>query len=105
MASSTYTCAVLACRKLLMHIAVEKGAQEGKRFVEYVAHLVDAGYAPPGSEPWVKHVKDRGNEANHVIVHMDREAAEELVSFLELLMTFVYELPARTPGAGTADMS
>lgn len=28
-----YTAAVLSCRKLLMHIAVSKGAEEGKSFI------------------------------------------------------------------------
>jgi hypothetical protein len=33
------TSAVLTCRKILMHIAVEKGAAEGQTFVAYVDHL------------------------------------------------------------------
>src|SRR4051812_42542845 len=33
---SAYTSAVLACRKLLMNIAVAQGADEGKTFMEYV---------------------------------------------------------------------
>jgi hypothetical protein len=33
---SAFTSAVLTCRKLLMHLAVEKGAQPGKSFLEYV---------------------------------------------------------------------
>ncbi|MBN2910759.1 hypothetical protein JQC72_14760 [Polycladomyces sp. WAk] len=31
-----YTAAVMLCRKLLMHIAVEQGAEEGKSFKHYV---------------------------------------------------------------------
>ncbi len=42
-----YTAAVLLCRKMLMNIAVQEGAKEGKRFVEYVSYLSDSGYIPP----------------------------------------------------------
>jgi hypothetical protein len=34
--AGAYTAAVLACRKILMHTAVDKGPDEGKSFVEYV---------------------------------------------------------------------
>jgi hypothetical protein len=33
---NAFTSAVLSCRKLLMNIAVEQGADEGKYFIEYV---------------------------------------------------------------------
>ena len=38
-----YTAAVLLCRKILMNIAVNKGADEGKRFIEYENYLSDEG--------------------------------------------------------------
>jgi len=38
---NAFTSAVLTCRKLLMHLAVEKGAPEGKSFLEYVEYLSD----------------------------------------------------------------
>ena len=40
-----YTLSVLACRKLLMHIAVSKGADQGKNFVYYVEYLSDKNYS------------------------------------------------------------
>jgi hypothetical protein len=43
---SVFTSAVLACRKLLMNIAVAQGADEGKKFIEYVDFLADEGYVP-----------------------------------------------------------
>ena len=36
---SAYTAAVLCCRKLLMHIAISKNADENKSFVYYVEYL------------------------------------------------------------------
>jgi hypothetical protein len=78
-----------------MHIAVERGAPTGKDFVSYVKFLVDNHYAPPGSEPWVDKIRSSGNEANHEIDIKTRDEAEELVSFVEMLLKFIYEFPAR----------
>src|SRR5262249_31718528 len=38
-AEGCYTAATLCCRKLLMHIAVAKGAKPGESFASYVEHL------------------------------------------------------------------
>lgn len=78
-----------------MHIAVSQGAEEGKRFVEYVNFLSDKGYLPPGSKNWVDHIRQKGNEANHEVAIMSRYDAEELISFCELILRFLFEYPAR----------
>lgn len=90
-----YTAAVLACRKILMHIAVERGAEEGLSFLSYVTYLSDRGYVPPDGKDWVDHIRNKGNEANHEIVHMSREDADDLITFTEMLLRFIYEFPAR----------
>lgn len=95
MSASAYTAAVLLSRKLLMHIAVSKTADASKPFAYYVEYLVTKNYAPAGSDEWVKHIKDKGNEANHEIVLMGKEDAEELIIFLGMLMKFIYEFPER----------
>lgn len=94
---SSYTASVLACRKLLMNIAVNKGADEGWRFVQYVEHLADKGFIPPDGKEWVDYIRKRGNEANHQIVLMEREDAEALISFVEMLLRFIYEFPSKIP--------
>lgn len=91
----SYTAAVLACRKILMHIAVDKNAKEGLSFVKYVDHLADNGYVPPDGKDWVDHIRKRGNEANHEIVVMERTDADDLLTFTEMLLRFIYEFPAR----------
>lgn len=93
--SNAFTASVMCCRKLLMNIAVSKGDKEGKRFVQYVEYLDINHYTPPNSEEWVKHIKDQGNEANHEIKMKEREDAEELITFLEMLLKFDYEFPER----------
>jgi hypothetical protein len=92
--AGTYTSAVLACRKLLMHIAVAKGAPEGQQFIQYVEFLDTNHYIPPGAHDWVDHIRQKGNEANHEIVIMDKTDAEDLISFSEMLLKMMYEFPA-----------
>lgn len=56
MSVSCYTASVLCCRKILMHIAVEKGAKLSDPFVKYVEHLATANYIPPDAKIWVDHI-------------------------------------------------
>jgi uncharacterized protein DUF4145 len=96
-AGGAYTAAVLTCRKILMHIAVEKKAKEGLTFLDYVNHLAASGYVPPDGKVWVDYIRKRGNEANHQIVLMDRIDAVALVGFVEMLLRLIYELPSMVP--------
>lgn len=92
-----YTAAVMVCRKMLMHIAVEKGAKERLNFYRYVVWLADNNYVPPDGKDWVDYVRTRGNDANHEIALMEQEDAEALVRFVEMLLRFVYEFPQLVP--------
>jgi len=94
MQAGSFTAVVLACRKLLMHIAVSKGAKAGESFVFYVDYLADNNFIPPDARDWVDHIRKRGNEANHEIVIMERADAEELVTFSEMLLKLIFEFPA-----------
>lgn len=89
-----YTASVLACRKLLMHIAVAKGANPGETFIKYVEYLAANHFIPPDAKDWVDHIRQRGNEANHEINIMARADAEELIVFSEMLLKLIYEFPA-----------
>jgi hypothetical protein len=90
-----YTACILTCRKLLMHVAVEKEAPENISFLQYVEYLSKKHYIPPNGKDWVDHIRTRGNEANHEIVIMSKEDAFELLSFIEMLLKFIYEFPTR----------
>ena len=94
---NSFTAAVLTCRKLIMHIAVDKGAEEGKRFIEYVNYLNNAGYVPPDGKDWVDHIRSKGNEANHEIVIMSKDDALDHIAFIEMLLKFFYRFPSRIP--------
>jgi hypothetical protein len=98
-----YTASVLACRKILMNVAVQTGAAEGLSFIHYVEYLSANGYVPPNGKGWVDHIRKKGNEATHEIVAKSHDEARELLSFVEMLLKFVYEFPARIvpPPTGT----
>jgi hypothetical protein len=92
--AGAYTAAVLCCRKLLMHIAVSKGAASGDTFINYVQFLADKNFIPPDAKDWVDHIRKKGNEANHEIAIMSKDDAEELLSFCEMLLKVIFEFPA-----------
>jgi hypothetical protein len=98
-AADAPTASVLAPRKLLMNIAVSKGAQEGKQFVEYVEYLAEKGYVPPDGRGWVDHIRSKGNEANHKIALMTHTEAKELIDFSEMLLKLIFDFPGRLPGS------
>jgi len=96
-AIGSYTSSVLTCRKLLMNISVAQGAKEGGTFISYVEHLAQNGFVPPNGRGWVDHIRSKGNEANHEIKLMTKTEADELISFSEMLLKFVYEFPNKVP--------
>jgi hypothetical protein len=91
------TSATLALRKLLMHVAVEKGAPAGQTFQQYVSFFETEQLVPVGAKTWVDHIRKKSNEANHEIVTIGRADAEELLVFSEMLLKLVYEFPNRLP--------
>ena len=82
---------------MLMNIAVEQGAAEGLKFIEYVSFLSDKGFVPPNGKHWVDHIRKKGNEATHEIAIMVEQDAKELVTFVEMLLRFIYEFPNMVP--------
>ncbi len=92
--AGAYTAAVLCCRKLLMHIAVAKGAKPGEPFAAYVDFLEANHHISPDAKEWVDHIRTKGNEANHEIVLATQTDARDLVSFCEMLLKTMFEFPA-----------
>jgi len=92
-----HTSSVLSCRKLLMNIAVEKRAKTGESFLYYVEYLAENGFVPPNGKGWVDHIRKKGNEATHEIALMEKEDAEDLIVFAEMLLKFIFEFPQRIP--------
>ena len=92
MSVNAFTAAELICRKILMHIAVDKGATEGDTFVAYLSHLEREGYVTPPMRGWVTLIKDHGNNATHKLASPDKQRAESTVMFTAELLRLVYEM-------------
>ncbi|MCL5104510.1 MAG: DUF4145 domain-containing protein [Armatimonadetes bacterium] len=84
---------------MLMNIAVQECAKEGQRFIEYVEYLGDKGFVPPNGRGWVDYIRIRGNEATHEIAVMSEQDAVALITFIEMLLRFIYEFPNMVPVA------
>lgn len=89
---NAYSAVVMCCRKLLMHIAVECGAEENLKFVEYVNYLDEENYMPKNSKKWVDIIRQKGNETTHEIKISNEKEASQLIKFIEIIITLIYEI-------------
>lgn len=92
-AVGAFTSAVLICRKILMNLAVQHGANENEKFIYYVDYLATAGYVPPNGKAWVDEIRKKGNEATHEIKIMNEPEAKQILKFVEMLLRFNFEFP------------
>lgn len=89
---SALTACSMMCRKILMHVAVEKGARTGQPFEKYVNYLQEQGYTAPTMKPWVDRIRQLGNEGAHDLEAPSREATESVLAFTGGLLRVVYEM-------------
>jgi hypothetical protein len=92
MSVSALTACELICRKILMHVAVEKGAKEGETFASYLSHLESQGYITPPMRGWVDLIRQHGNKATHVLEASDKNRAESTLMFTAELLRLIYEM-------------
>lgn len=90
--ASAFSSCVLSARKLLMHIAVDCGAAEGKKFIEYVDFLDQNNYIPKNCKKWVDIIRNKGNEATHEIVIFNETDAKQIINFLEIIINVIYAM-------------
>lgn len=86
------TASELICRKILMHVAVDKGAKEGETFKFYIEYLETKGYVTPPMGEWVKLIKNHGNESTHQLAKPERSRAEGTILFTAQLLRSIYEM-------------
>jgi len=92
---AAYTASEMMCRKILMHLAVDKaGSDPGKHFVEYVNELQAKGYITAGLKDVVDRIRQRGNTANHELPSSTEEDSRLTITITEHLLEGVYELPS-----------
>jgi Domain of unknown function (DUF4145) len=104
--AEAYTSCELICRKILMHIAVDKGDAEGKNFVEYLDFLKTTGYITPPMLPWVDLIRSHGNLSTHRLQAASKDRAHNSLAFTAQLLRLVYEMEHKalmyvTPVPGT----
>ena len=108
--ANALTACELICRKILMHVAVDKGAAEGESFAAYLTYLETQGFVTPPMTKWVALIREHGNLATHRIEIPDRQRAEGTIIFTAELLRLVYEMeflsgkyvpspPSPSPGA------
>lgn len=94
-AVAAYTASEMMCRKILMHLAVDKaGSEAGKNFVQYVDDLEKAGYITTGLKGTVDQIRQRGNVANHDLPASTEGDSTVTLGLTEYLLKGTYELAA-----------
>lgn len=91
MQSRCFNGAIMLMRKLTMHIAIEEGGEEGKKFIEYIDYLCEQGIVPKKSKNKADSVRTLGNSTNHEIENRTEEEAKNCFEFIELLLRVNYE--------------
>lgn len=92
MSVNAFTSCELICRKILMHVAVGKGAKEGDTFSNYLLHLEGQGFITPPMKHWVCLIREHGNKATHLIESPDKKRAESTLMFTAELLRLIYEM-------------
>lgn len=87
-----YGACELVCRKILMCVAVEKGAKEGESFSSYLTYLGEKGFITNAMMGWVEIIRENGNKAAHKIEQVEKERAESTIMFTAELLRVVYEM-------------
>lgn len=86
-----YDAVTMLLRKLIMHIGVTEGLDEGKSFNYYVGELHKNGLIPPKSKGYIDKIRESGNEINHEITYETKENADDLLRITEVLLLNAYE--------------
>ena len=90
--SNAFTACEFICRKILMHVAVEKGAKEKETFSSYLTFLSEKGYITPPMAEWVDLIRQHGGKATHLIEQPDAKRAECTLMFTAELLRLIYEM-------------
>ncbi|MCK9793305.1 DUF4145 domain-containing protein [Isoptericola sp. 4D.3] len=100
LAGGANTGAVMMCRKILFHVAVEHGMNEktdkgrAPTFAQVLDHLRDVGLVTPPMMPWVERIRDVGNEANHELPATSLAEATRVATFTHQLLVLVFQMAA-----------
>ena len=95
-AVGAYTAAVLMCRKLLMHMAVDHaGAKEGEYFAPCIKKLIDSGELPEKHKPALEKIRKAGGDGAHKLEAISEADAKITVVITQTCLRNLYEIPAQ----------
>ena len=92
MSVNAYSACTLLCRKILMHVAVDKGDKEGRFFTDYIDYLKKTGYITKAMDDWVDKIREGGNDSTHKIPPASEGKAKNILLFTIQLLRNVYEM-------------
>lgn len=96
---NAHTAAVMVARTIMMHVAVDNGADPGTPFRACANHLASNGLVPPSASAWLTKIRDLGNDGTHEIEPVTADMSAMSLRFIQLLLEIVYEAPAQLRAA------
>ena len=102
LAAGAPSASVMVCRKLLMHVAVQHGAEENASFSVYAQYLIDEAIVGKPFFEVVQHIRKQGNRENHDLEVRSQEDAETILRLVEFVLSSIYELPSMVPDSRSA---
>lgn len=100
LSGGAYTAAAHMCRKVLLHVAVQKGLRAKNEkgfaptFTQCIQHLKVKGYVTAPMEKWVGKIKDLGNEGAHNLTPIGKVQAMLAAEFTLQLLVLMFEVDA-----------
>ncbi len=89
---NAFTACELVCRKILMHVGVDKGAEEGQSFISYLDYLEEQGYITPIIKEWADLIREIGNQSTHELIPPDENRTKATLMFTMELLRIIYEM-------------
>lgn len=92
MSTESYTAVAMICRKLLMNIAVDHGAEENQKFKVYVEYIQSENLVSKSATELLTEIKDIGNDANHEIPQVSVEKANQIIELTNEVIRQIYKV-------------
>ena len=89
---NAFTACELVCRKILMHVGVDKGAETGQSFISYLDYLEEKGYITPIIKDWADLIREIGNQSTHELIPPDENRTKATLMFTMELLRIIYEM-------------
>lgn len=86
------TSAIMISRILIMHLAVEEGAEVNLSFVKYVDYLLENKKLSKDAKDALNFVRNLGNSANHSLTEFTDLEVSKSIRIMGIILNSIYEL-------------